>query len=73
MGRPRGEATTVFAKYLAEHDISDGDAAKKLDITPAFVGMLRRGKAGPSLALANRIAEWTDNHVPTGCWVALCP
>lgn len=72
MGRPRGQYTTQLAKYLTEKGIGDEDMAKALDITPAFVGMLRRGKAGPSLTLANKISIWTMGAVPTSCWGVPC-
>lgn len=49
-----------LAEYLDRDGAPTQDAlAKRLDITPAYVSLIRAGKRQPSLALALRIQDLT--------------
>ena len=68
MGRPRGDNQTLFGQYLTTKGISDRIAAERLNVSPAYVGMLRRGKATPAVELAALIEGWTRGRVPCRSW-----
>lgn len=60
---------SVFARYLTSNKISASDAAKALNITRAYVHMLRTLAATPSLHTAAAIKKWTKGAVTFESWL----
>lgn len=50
---------SAFGKFLSTNKITRDQAAKDLDVTPAYISMLAHGKATPGLKLAMDIYRWS--------------
>lgn len=55
--------------YLVDMGEKQGDFAKNIDISPAYLSQIMAGDRTPSLDLAVLIEDATDGAVPARWWV----
>jgi plasmid maintenance system antidote protein VapI len=50
-------------KYLEIYEITQGQAAKELNITRTYLNAIVNNKEEPGRNLVEKIVKWTDNEV----------
>jgi hypothetical protein len=63
------KTTTKFGDYLKKRELSDGEAAKELELTKSYIQQLRTGTATPGLHAAAKIQKWSAGEVPFESWL----
>jgi hypothetical protein len=64
-----GEPMKKFRDYLKKKELSDGEAAKQLDLTKSYIQQLRTGGATPGLHAAAKIKKWSGGEVTFESWL----
>ena len=60
-------------KWIARQGISNAEAARRVGYDRSNFHRIIEGQAKPTIDLAHRIAEATQDAVPMACWIGFEP